>query len=262
MHRIPLLSLLAAASLLLGTACQESSPLGPGETGNPDLPGPDTSFHESGAVESASLSGSDPSRMTIVLGGNVEIRITGATVIDPGGDLTTLEEVLAAVDAGIPVRIELDGTVSDGVITASHVRFETDGVGTADDEVHAAVAAVDVGARTVTLADGRAIRIASDALIETDGDFLTLAQVAAALASGLDVRVEAHLGPLTGGVREATSAKFESDRADGPDDDGDEDDSGPGNNGDEDNSGPGNNGDDDNSGPGNGNDDGEDDDPV
>jgi hypothetical protein len=160
--------------------------------------------------------------MTIILGGNVEVRVTGSTVIDAGGDLTTLEEVLAAIDAGIPVRIEIDGTFADGVITAFHVRFETDGVGAVDDEVHAMVAAVDLDARTVTLVDGRAIRIATDALIETDGDFLTLAQVAAALASGLDVRMEADLGPITDGVRDATSAEFESDQADGPDDDDDE----------------------------------------
>jgi hypothetical protein len=219
MHRFPFLVLLAVASVLLG-ACQESNPVAPGESGNPDVPGPGSSIHESGAVESARLSGSDPSQMTIVLGGNVEVRITDATLIDAGGDLTTLEEVLAAIDAGVPVRIEIDGTVAGGVITASRVRFETDGVGAADDEVHAVVADVDVGARTVTLADGRAIRVTSDALIEPDGDFVTLAQVATALAGGLEVRMEAHLGPITGGVREATSAKFESDQADGTDDDG------------------------------------------
>lgn len=238
MYRFPLLPLLAAAFLFLGAACDQSNPLGPGESGTPDLPGPGSTFHESGAIESASFSGSDPSQMTIVLGGNVEVRVTDATVIDAGGDLTTLDEVLAAIDAGIPVRIEIDGILTDGVLIASHVRFETDGVGAADDEVHAMVAAVDLGARTVTLADGRAIRIATDALIEADGDFLTLAQVAAALASGLDVRMEADLGPITDGVRDATSAKFESDQADGPGDDNGGDHSGPGNGGDDQGNGP------------------------
>ncbi|HEU4463852.1 MAG TPA: hypothetical protein VFS53_02295 [Gemmatimonadota bacterium] len=269
MHRFPLLTLVAAAFLLLSTACEGSHPLASGVSGTPDLPEAGSSFHESGAIQSVSLSGTAPTQMTLVLGGNVQIRVTGATVIDAGGDLTTLEEVEAAVDEGIPVRVEIDGTIADGLITATHVRFETDGAEAADDEVHAIVAAVDVGARTVTLADGRAIRVASDALIETDGDFLTLAQVGAALAAGLEVRVEAHLGPIAAGVREATSAKFESDEADGPGDDdnsgpgnGDgEDNSGPGNAGD-DNSGPGNGGGDDNSGPGNGDDDDLDDDEV
>ena len=228
MHRFPLLTLIAAASLILGTACDGSSPLAPGENGNTDLPGTGSGFHESGAIQSASPSASDPSGVTIVLGGDVRVQVGDETVIDAGGDLTTLDEVLAAVDAGIPVRIEIDGTITDGVVTATHVRFETDGVGAADDEVHAFVAGVDLAARTVTLADGRAIRIASDALIETDGDFLTLSQVEAALAAGLEVRVEADLGPIGGGVREATSAKFESDQADGPGDDG----AGPGGNGD------------------------------
>ena len=86
----------------------------------------------------------------------------------------------------------------------------------------------------------------------------TLAEVAAAVSGGIDVRAEADLGPLTDGVREATSAKFESDPVDGPgDDDGDDDNSGPGHgdhDGDDDNSGPGggHGGDDDNSGPGGG----------
>jgi len=220
MHRSPLLTLMVAATLFLGTACDGSNPLSPGESGNPDLPGSGSSFHESGTIESASPSGSDPSHLTIVLGGNVEVRVTDTTVIDAGGDLTTLDEVLTALDAGIAVRIEIDGTVADGVVTATHVRFETDGAGAADDEVHALVAEVDLSARTVTLADGRAIRVASDALIAADGDFVTLAQVATALAAGLEVRVEADLGPITGGIREATSAKFESDQADGPGDDG------------------------------------------
>ena len=114
-------------------------------------------------------------------------------------------------------------------------------------------------ARVVTLADGRAFRVATDAAIDIDGDFRTLAEVAAAVSGGIDVRAEADLEPLTDGVREATSAKFESDPVDGPgDDDGDDDNSGPGHgddDGDEGNSGPGHGddgGDDDNSGPGGG----------
>jgi hypothetical protein len=113
--------------------------------------------------------------------------------------------------------------------------------GNALDEVHGIVAVVDLGARTVTLSDGRVFRVESDARIETDGDFRTLAEVAAALAAGLEVRVEADLAPGTGGVREVTSVKFESDQADGP---GGDDNSGPGNGG-GDNSGPGNGGGDD-----------------
>jgi hypothetical protein len=265
-------ALLALASLVLqGTACDGSSPFAPDDTpGGPDLPGPGSSFHQSGAtIESASRSSAGPTRMTIILDGNVQIRVTDGTVIDAGGDLTTVDQVLAALDAGIPIRIEVDGTLLDGVVNATHIRFETDGSSSSggndtgsggddgiaqDDEVHGLVAAVDLGARTVTLADGRALRIGNDAQIEAEGDFRTLADVAAALAAGLEVRVEADLAPATGGVLEATSAKFESDEAVGPGDDDGDDNSGPGSGGGDDNSGPGNDGDD-NSSPGNGGDD-------
>ena len=233
-------TLVAVATLILqGAACDGSNPLAPDAPGGTDLPGPGTSFHQSGAtIESASLSNADPTQMTIVLGGDVQIRVTGETVIDAGGDLTTLDQVLSAIDAGIPIRIEVDGTLVDGVVNATHIRFETDGSsssggngsggggddGISQDEVHGIVAAVDLGARTVTLADGRTLRVGTDAQIEADGDFRTLAEVVAALAAGLEVRVEADLAPATGGVREVRSAKFESDQADGPGgrDDGDD----------------------------------------
>ena len=80
MHRFPLLTLIAAASLILGTACDGSSPLAPGENGNTDLPGTGSGFHESGAIQSASPSASDPSGVTIVLGGDVRVQVGDETV--------------------------------------------------------------------------------------------------------------------------------------------------------------------------------------
>ncbi|HET6617352.1 MAG TPA: hypothetical protein VFH69_06045, partial [Gemmatimonadota bacterium] len=193
----------------------------------------------------------------------------------------TLAQVQAAIVGGLEVRVEADGQIVGGAFEVTSVKFESDEAdGPGDDEddddddddddeddpdeIHGIVGEVDLAARTVTLADGRVMRVANDALIEVDGDFLTLAGVLAAVGGGLEVRLEAD-GEIVGGVFEVTSVKFESDEADGPgddDDDADDDDnSGPGHGDDDDgddddNSGPGHgdddDGDDDNSGPGHG----------
>jgi hypothetical protein len=272
MHRHRLLpTILVAASLaLLGSACD-----GTGPTGLRDVDGPDGSNSSlTGRVESASLSQDDPTTGVIVLEGDVLVRITSETDIDGDGDFLSLSDVLNAIEDGARVRIEFEGTVEDGVITATEIRFESDDDdgddddgddddgddNGDDDEVHGIVAIVDLGARTVTLADGRLLHLSSDDLIEVDGDFLTLAAVSAALAAGVEVRLEADLD-LSAGAFEVTSVKFESDEADGPgdddDDDGDDDNSGPGGGDDDDNDD--DDGDDDNSGPGGGDDDDDDD---
>jgi hypothetical protein len=52
--------------------------------------------------------------------------------------------------------------------------------------------------------------VATDAMIEADGDILTLAEVATRLGSGAPIRVEAR-GATVDGVFVATLAEFEVD---------------------------------------------------
>jgi len=104
--------------------------------------------------------------------------------------------------------------VNPGTGTGSGGSSGSDGSGTASGsgpEVHGIVAAVDSRARIVTLQDGRAVAIPSDALIDATGDFRTLSDVEAAIGRGLEVRVEADLRASGGANPEVTSAKFETD---------------------------------------------------
>lgn len=79
-----------------------------------------------------------------------------------------------------------------------------------DDEVHGFVGSVDTAGRTFTTTGGLRIRVATDDLIEADGDILTLSGVADAVGRGVVVRVEADGTP---GPDEfvASSVKFEVD---------------------------------------------------
>ena len=137
-----------------------------------------------GRVESASQSNDDPREGVIVLEGDIQVRVTSETTIDADGDPVSLEEALAAIEDGTAVRIQIEGTLEDGVFTATRIRFETDD----SSSVLGVVAFVDLGTRIVVLADGRVLRIPDDGLIDGDGDFVTLAQVQAAIAGGLEVR--------------------------------------------------------------------------
>jgi hypothetical protein len=219
-----ILPVLTAATLgLAGWACDG----GTGPAGLDDFDAPDGTASRAGTVESASLSPGDPSEGLIVLEGDILVRITGETDIDEGGDFVNLTDVLNALEDGTRIRIEFEGEVEDGVITAIEIRFESDddddGENDDDeddddegdddeddddeedlDEVHGFVAAVDLAARTITLTDGRLLHISGDDLIEGDGDFLTLADVSSAVAAGLEVRLEADLEFGAGGL-EVTS---------------------------------------------------------
>ncbi|HUP19687.1 MAG TPA: hypothetical protein VM778_07010 [Gemmatimonadota bacterium] len=79
-----------------------------------------------------------------------------------------------------------------------------------DDEIHGFVGSVDLAGRTFTTTGGLRVRVATDDLIEADGDIRTLSGVADAVGRGVEVRVEADGTP---GPDEfvASSVKFEVD---------------------------------------------------
>jgi hypothetical protein len=72
----------------------------------------------------------DPAAGTLTLSSGTLVRVTSATVIDPQGDLLTLEAAAAAVAQGRPVRAEGRGTVessgSPAVLVAGSLKIEVD----------------------------------------------------------------------------------------------------------------------------------------
>lgn len=130
------------------------------------------------------------------------IQILDDTEIDDADDddeLGSLAAVEQALAAGLIVEAEGKGVVVAGTdvrtIAASEIEFEVEG--NDDDlpgrlEFDGAVASVDVGARSLTLANGTMVHVADDGLIDTQGDLLTLQAAADAVAGGQNVRAEGH----------------------------------------------------------------------
>ncbi len=84
-----------------------------------------------GAVEfEAGVVSVDPAGGTFTLSGGTVIRVTGATVFDPEGDLFSLDAMATAVAGNRPVRAEGHGTVESAgppaTILASDVKVEVD----------------------------------------------------------------------------------------------------------------------------------------
>jgi hypothetical protein len=110
------------------------------------------------------------------------------------------------------------GTVADAPRTLS----VNNGKPLDEDEFEGVVGSVD--GRFIVLTNGERIQIPADSVIDPDGDYLTLDQVAAAVARGVRVKAEGDLTTTsTAQNRVATTVEFESD-SDSEDDDDDDDD--------------------------------------
>ncbi len=166
----------------------------------------------------------DPVGGTVTLMGGAVIRIVEGTEIefddDDEDELASLDEVAQALTAGFIVEAEGKGVVETAdplTIVAIEIEFEIED--DADDlpgavEFEAMVTSVDPAARSFTLANGTEVTLADDAIIETEGDLLTLEAVETALAANQPVRAEGDaivvsMGPPL--VLEAFKVKFEVD---------------------------------------------------
>lgn len=91
-----------------------------------------------------------------------------------------------------------------------------------DDEFEGVVGSVD--GRYIVLTNGERIHIPTDSVIDPDGDYLTLAQVATAVAAGVRVKAEGDLtSASTSQHRVAALVEFEFDSdSEGSDDDNDD----------------------------------------
>lgn len=114
------------------------------------------------------------------------------------------------------------GTVADAPRTLS----VNTGKPLEDDEFEGVVQSID--GRHIVLTNGERIEIPTDSVIDPDGDYLSLAQVATAIANGVRVKAEGELtGTSTSANRVASVVEFESDSDEdggGDDDDDDEED--------------------------------------
>ncbi|MDX1618569.1 MAG: hypothetical protein R3224_07265, partial [Balneolaceae bacterium] len=124
---------------------------------------------------------------TFTLASGRVVQLTDGTDVDPEGDVSTLEEVARALEAGHIVEAEGTGSVDGDIFVASTVKFE---VGNPD-EIHfeAYVSGVNLDTRIITVGEGHTIRFGEESVISESGDVHTLAGVAEALELNRDVKV-------------------------------------------------------------------------
>lgn len=132
MRRSPILySTMVAAIVALAAACDSSAPLAiENDPVEPVLPGglPAGYAAPEGAAAGTVVGlvqSLDPFTGTLTLAGGVKVQLTTLSLLDPGGDLTTLAAVKAALDAGIPVLCDVDGFLDLGIVIVATIRFDT-----------------------------------------------------------------------------------------------------------------------------------------
>jgi hypothetical protein len=167
----------------------------------------------------ASVSGS-----TFTLANGTVVTLVDDTEVDECDDsdeLCTLSQVETALAMGLLVEADGEGVVTGTApltITASKIEFEIE-----DDDDHlpgalefdGAVTAVDVAGRTLTLASGTVVQVATDQIIDPQGDLLTLQAASDALGAGANVRAEGDAGLVDAGPParlNALAIKIEDDR--------------------------------------------------
>ena len=166
----------------------------------------------------ASVNGS-----SLTLTDGTVIEIVAGTEVDDADDsdeLGSLGEVATALASGLIVEAEGEGDVTGTnplTITAKEVEFEVEDE---DDNLPGAlefqdrVASVDVAGRTLTLANGTVVQVATDQLIDPLGDLLSLQATDAAVQAQRLVRAEGHAELVSAGppmVLNALDIKIEDD---------------------------------------------------
>ncbi|REL33128.1 hypothetical protein DYD21_12790 [Rhodohalobacter sp. SW132] len=134
---------------------------------------------------------------TFTLVNGDQFTLTDQSEIEFEDDLSSLQEVAEAVEAGMPVEAEGDFyiDIETGNRIVKEVEFEFD-----FDEFDEHIISVNIEENTFTLEDGKVVQITENTLIDDDGDFFTLEEVAEALDDGEEVGAEGefYYDPLTG----------------------------------------------------------------
>jgi len=167
----------------------------------------------------------DPAASTLTLEDGTVVRLDENTEIDDDGDLFSVDEVAAALEAGTEVKAEGEGTLESGdppTILASEIKIEAEGDADDDEddeedegeaEFEGRVVSIDLDASTVTLTGGIVVRLDGETTIDEDGDLTSLQAVADALAAGTTVEAEGEgtLESVAPPTILASEVKFETD---------------------------------------------------
>src|SRR5699024_4951002 len=145
-------------------------------------------------------------------------------------DYTSLEAVENALNSGVNVWAEGEGGMQNGRFIVTEVEFEEEDTDDDDDEqdensieFDAMVTSVSIQMSSFVLGDQAVINIDENTVIDNDGDYMSLQEVAEALNDGLRVSAEGEARPDSQSEKAeltATEVKFEVvDQDDNDDDD-------------------------------------------
>lgn len=181
----------------------------------------DQSREFEGRITSVNLS-----RSTFTLASGVTVQTDETTNISAESDLFTLQAVQTALQTTPYVRAEGTGTIIGDTFHATDVEFELDEDNDDENddlEFEQVVESVDLTGSTFTLQNGVVIGVNESTVFESDGDYLSLAEVADALNNEIRVIADGEARYIETDTLNyiATEVEFEAAES-GGDDDGDD----------------------------------------
>lgn len=167
----------------------------------------DTSREFEGRVQSVNVE-----QQTVTFVNGRTVYLTENTQFDDD-QYTSLESVQRALENGIQIWAEVEGTVQNSRFMVSEIEFEDEDDGTADNvEFEALISSVNISANTFTLGGGAVIQINEDTIIDESGDYLTLQAVSDALSQGIRVEADGEGVPSSSGNSDLTALDVEFER--------------------------------------------------
>ncbi len=132
----------------------------------------------------------DVSNSIFTLASGLKVNVTEQTNISAKSDLFTLEAVRVALLTSPNIRAKGVGNINGQVFRASDVEFERDDDNDDENddlEFEQAIKAVDLDRNTFTLQNGTVIGVDNGTVFDSDGDYLSLDDVATALNNDIAV---------------------------------------------------------------------------
>jgi hypothetical protein len=135
-----------------------------------------------------------PEQLRLNLANGITVQLSNTTRIDVEGDLFSLEEVDNALKQKLTVRAEGEGILENRLFQASSISFELedeeDEQNDSSIEFEQQITAIDLSAKTLTLASGLTLAFDQNSEVDRDGDLISFGQVQAALNQGVGVEAD------------------------------------------------------------------------